>query len=337
VNLHEKGRTRPIEIWKIFSDVARADVFSIGGALHNLTFDLPSGKSYSPLAEAPWQSDYLLNAEASHRPKHLELLGGEWPCVPFGTTSLDPAHHGFGTDNPWTVDASSNNHIELSITYPEDHAIKRLQRKITLPMGETHVQIELNIVSRKTVFMPIGLHPIFRPPDQPNEWLLIPGQHDYATAAPPNAGRIESALKPGVTLPSLERVPLSGGGTTNVLRSPEQLKDALIQLWNCAGSFDLLNHAQGVSTRVHWDNTVFPHCLIWICNSTNLLAADGQKFQGIGIEPVNSFFDINDASGPPDGWPDGKKTTTGIQLIADEPWSTRYQIACQTMKRAPSG
>ena len=36
-----------------------------------------------PLAEAPWQGDADIAADASI-PAHLRHLGGEWACVPFG-------------------------------------------------------------------------------------------------------------------------------------------------------------------------------------------------------------------------------------------------------------
>ena len=100
--------------WRLTWDRGQADVFAIGGALHNLVFRLGNGCAVTPLAEAPWISELSIGADKSI-PAHLRQLGGEWPCVPFGTTAIDLHHHGFGADNVWHVVESAADAITLAI------------------------------------------------------------------------------------------------------------------------------------------------------------------------------------------------------------------------------
>lgn len=319
MNMQANQNDSQMQVWRISSDVATAEVYADGGALHNLTFALPNGTPYSPLAEAPWQRDYLARGHTGAQPRHIELLGGEWPCVPFGTTQWDPAHHGFGTDHTWALEARTDNQICLSITYPKDHVVARVERKITLPMGRCAVELELTIHPRRTAVLPIGLHPILRIPEDAR---LTTETYDGVTTPPSRTGFASSTIAPDLSLKSLTNVPLLDGRTLNVAAAPKGLENELLQLWNTQGHIEMRDLGEGVSTHLEWDKSAFPHCLLWFANSD--MSIGSTRFRGIGIEPINSFFDSNDEAHS--SAIDNPKA--GLALTAGTIWSTTYRIAC---------
>jgi galactose mutarotase-like enzyme len=308
------------QVWKIRSNVAQADVYSVGGALHNLRFSLPDGKQVSPLAEAPWQKNYLITAHSSH-PRHIELLGGEWPCVPFGTTGFDPAHHGYGSNNPWQLEQHGDNHVSLSIAYPKGHTIKQLHREIKLPKDELHVEITLGITANQDAVIPIGVHPILNIP-QTEKWALVPGCYKYATTStkPSKAGG--SQLVPDAKICDAGHVALRHGKSVDLWKTPSVIDDALIQLWYTDGQFALHDSVAGTTTWVNWNADDLPHCLLWFANPGLSLEKDSDGFRGLGIEPVHANFD---------GYEGHAMAPVGVKLSAEKTWQTTYQIGCHSL------
>jgi galactose mutarotase-like enzyme len=308
------------EIWRIRSDVAHADVFSVGAALHNLKFQLPNGSSVFPLAEAHWQQRYLTQSGSGH-PRHMELLGGEWPCVPFGSTGLDPSHHGFGADNPWRVVRRGDNHIALAIDYPEGHAIARLDREIRLPMGHHRVDITLGITSNRDVVVPVGVHPVLNIPKS-RDWSLAPSRFERGTTSR-KASRVGGVrMMAGNEFDAFGQVDLISGGTANLWHNPNEFTDALIQLWSTDGTIELHDHIGGVATRICWDPTDLPHCLLWFANPGLSIDGETAGFRGLGVEPIHSCFDGHEQS---------TSVPSGVTLTAGQTWHTSYRISCHAL------
>ena len=306
------------EVWKIRSNVAQADVYSVGGALHNLCFTLPDGRSVSPLAEADWQAAYL-EKTGSGRARHLELLGGEWPCVPFGASGLDPAHHGFGTDNHWTLEQHDENRLSLSINYPKDHTITQLRRDITLPMGASHVEIMLAITAGRDAVVPIGVHPILRIPDT-NAWSLVPGRHNNATTSIKPTNVNGTSVVPKREVCGSGDVALRHRQRANLWNNPGVFNDALIQLWNTDGHFELHDKQAGIATWLDWDPSDLPHCLLWFANPGLSLDGAQNGFRGLGVEPIHANFD---------GYEGTEIPPVGVALTAGKTWHTTYRIGCR--------
>jgi galactose mutarotase-like enzyme len=308
------------EVWKLRSNVAQADVYSVGGALHNLRFTLPDGRQVSPLAEADWQNAYLTKT-GSGQARHLELLGGEWPCVPFGSSHLDPAHHGFGADHHWTFERQGENRLSLSITYPNGHAIKHLRRDIMLPMDENHVEIGLSVLANRDVVMPIGVHPIFKIP-QTNAWSLAPGRHDKATTSAKPATVDGASVFPNHEICASGDVALRCGQSADLWRTPSVFTDALIQLWKTDGHFELHDRHEGTATWLDWNPNDLPHCLLWFANPGLSLDNASVGFRGLGVEPIHANFD---------GYEGTEISPAGVALTAGQPWQTTYRIGCRSL------
>ena len=145
-----------------------------------LTFDMPNGRKFSPMAEADWSGKIDPEAVPDVSP-HLAELGGEWPCVPFGTSPSDPQHHGFCSNARWDLDETDGSAARFSIAYPEGHDIASVRRDIKLSDEHLSVTLELEITPARDCLLPLGLHPIFRIPDSGQDGMTWIGGYDATT------------------------------------------------------------------------------------------------------------------------------------------------------------
>ncbi|MEP9374202.1 hypothetical protein [Mesorhizobium sp. KR1-2] len=310
--------------WRLSWDRGHADVLAIGAALHNLAFRLENGSTVEPLAEAPWIGEPSVVADASI-PPHLRQLGGEWPCVPFGTTIVDPHHHGFGTDNAWHVVERSADAITLAIDYPENHPIKRLERRIEGVSGEATVAIELTVEARAECVLPIGLHPIFKLAGEGRRMRLDPGPFTQGYTFPKVFEPGVSRLRPGAEFSTLDAVPLADGAA-DLTRPPTGLREEILQLAGAAGSIRLDYPDDGYQARLDWNADDFPSLVIWLSDRGRSAPPWSNRFRGIGIEPVNGFFD--DTRLAPQR---PKSVSPGRKFRAGERWTTQYRISASSL------
>lgn len=146
--------------WLLSSSKCSAGVLSSGAMLQNVVFQTGKLETFEPFAQASWTKGDA-NKHPDH-PSHMTQLGGEWPCVPFGTSVKDPEHHGFSSNAPWRCVDRGESHITLEIDYPVDHAVRRLRRTIRLSDTIAMIDVTLSVEVRRPCHLPIGLHPIFR-------------------------------------------------------------------------------------------------------------------------------------------------------------------------------
>ncbi len=311
--------------WRLTWDRGQADVFAIGGALHNLVFRLGNGCAVTPLAEAPWISELSIGADKSI-PAHLRQLGGEWPCVPFGTTAIDLHHHGFGADNVWHVVERAADAITLAIDYPDHHPLKRLERRIVGVPGRAAIAIELTVEARTRCILPVGLHPIFRLPEKGRGMWLEPGPFVRGYTFPKVFEKGVSRLRPGAEFTSLGAVPLAGEGVADLSRPPAGLREEILQLAGVGGCVCLDYPDDGYQARLDWNADDFPSLVIWLSNRGRAAPPWSNSFRGIGIEPVNGFFD--DTGLAPHVPAD---LSLGRQFHAGERWTTHYRISASSL------
>ena len=302
-------------------DRGQADVFAIGGSLHNLVFRLDNGCAVAPLAEAPWIGDPSVGTDGS-TPAHLHHLGGEWACVPFGTTMVDPLHHGFGADNAWHVLERAADAITLAIDYPDRHPIRGLERRFCGVAGEAPVALEVTVDPRAQCILPVGLHPIFRLPEEGRGIWLDPGPFVRGYTFPKVFEPGVSRLRPGAEFTSLDAVPLAGKGVADLSRPPAGLREEILQLAGVGGCVCIDYPDDGYRARLDWNADDFPSLVIWLSNRGRAAPPWSNSFRGIGIEPVNGFFDdMGLALHAP------AELSLGRQFRAGERWTTLYRIS----------
>jgi galactose mutarotase-like enzyme len=306
--------------WSFSWDRGQADIHATGAALRNLVLELDDGSTIRPLAEAPWIGDPAV-ATDKEIAAHLRQLGGEWPCVPFGTTIIDPHHHGYCTDNDWHVTSQGVGTISLAIDYPATHPIARLERRISGVPGTAAIDMELAVEVRRTCKLPLGLHPIFRLPDK-GRLQLDPGAFSRGLTFPKVFEPGVSRLKLGAEFRSLDTVPLARGGAADLSELPADLREEIIQLEAVAGSVGLFYPDGGHTVRLDWNPVDFPSLVLWLSDCGREAAPWSKRFRGIGVEPVNGYFDdASLSSHAPAGVSVGRRFTSG------ERWSTRYSIS----------
>lgn len=292
-------------------DRGSLDVWACSGAIHDLDFILDDGRRFAPLAEAPWRGT-IDNPTIA---RHLANLGGEWPCVPFGSTNVDPAHHGYGTDNDWAVLARDDTYLRIGIEYPASHPVQSLCRTIAVVPGAASVRLSLEITVRRPCMLPIGIHPIFRlTPDT----VLEPAAFLVGQVFPETFERRVSRLVPSARFGEDGVVPTLGGPPTSVFAHLAGLSEELVQLVNCDGMCAVRHLAAGVRTTLTWSRSHFPNVLVWVSNHGRQGVPWGGTFAGIGIEPVNSHFD-RVLTGE-------NSVEMGASLTPDLPFVTDYEI-----------
>ncbi|TLP44285.1 hypothetical protein FDK21_15935 [Cohaesibacter sp. CAU 1516] len=289
------------EIWTLASSHASAQVWSFGAALHHLAFQTPEGRPFHPLAEADWLHGSATPPASGAA--HLKTLGGEWPCVPFGSVAADGEHHGFGSNRPWRMIERDQTAITLEIDYPPAHVIRRLERYIRLVPGEAAVDFRLVVEARQACHLPIGLHPIFRMPMKDGKLALSIPASGPAQAAPDCLRPATAALAADCFV-DLDDLPLSD-------------QQDLVQLWQTEGRADLFFGDVGQTIRLQWEADKLPHCLLWIAHPAQFDAHQSAPFVGLGVEPIASYFDSNDLQ---------IDRSTGVSLAQGEIWSIDYRL-----------
>lgn len=280
---------------------ARAVVTTRSGMLRSLRFER-EGVVVEPLAVAPWAPD-----PAADRPTHLDVLGGEFVAVPFGSAgspaapagawaALPPAAapalpHGLAADADWAVLEAGERRIRLACDYPEDDAVARLERVVELREDGPVVDLELVVHARRAGAVPIGLHPVLRLPHQGFSLSLdvsFDAGHTYPGVVPPGA----AAAAPGRTFRSLRAVP-GPSGPVDLGRLPldRPVEDVLL-LTGVSAPVTARFGDDGSGVVLDWDRSVLPSVLLWI--SDRALGGDPwqHRYRGLGVEPVAAAFDL---------------------------------------------
>lgn len=302
-------------------DKGNLDVFTLGAHVHNYRVIHDDGYVFTPFAVADWLGDDR-NCEKANIPRHLHQLGGEFPCVPFGTTSLDQTHHGYGVDHPWNLLESGDNFIVFDIEYPESHAVRRLQRTITIERGTGALRISHEIETRKACRLPIGFHPIFKIPSGSNGLRVIPPTFDRGAFLPLSLRGNSPAEDDQLELVSSIRPSWLSLGS---------MESSLFQLWNVSGLVSLEYPQEQCVVDLEWDQALLPNCLFWIANPEFQEYGLGNGFVGMGVEPTHSFFDRNDCANDYQRLHQRGSDKFGIKMQSNEILSASYRIVCRRM------
>lgn len=298
---------------RLKSATASAAVRALSGALIDLELDL-GGRNFRPLAAAPWAGVPVF--AGAPPAAHLTVLGGEWPCVPFGNSSADPLKHGYGTDNDWRLVRSDETSAHLAIDYPEGHAVARLERTITLSDHLPRADLTLTIHARRAIRLPVGLHPNLAFPARPGGLRITVAPQGSITTARAARAPATSALAPDQFIAVDGIAKLRSGDNISVWHQPGPAGEDLVFLRDCGGWVEATDLDRGVTTRIEWDAAALPHLLMWIANPGLGSEPRLKGFRGLGLEPVASYYDET---------PEGAE---GLDLDPAAPTTICYSIEC---------
>lgn len=317
------------------SPSARAAVYPFGGMV---TADfLVGGRWVSPLFTPSWGTP---EGEGGF----LERLRGDFPCVPFGGSAAPPAlpkgwepeegaedpdcfAHGFGAHHPWQVQKTGGRSARIFVDYPPGHPVRRLERTVALDAELPLVTFEDRIYARTACRLPIGLHPIFRLPEEPGAAALeLPACRQVHTYP----GRVDasSAFLPDAAAGSAREIPLRAGGTADATRLPLPFgTEELLMLCGVAeGRAGVRYTREGFRAVLRWDADILPSLLLWLSNRGRRQAPWNGRNLCLGMEPVAAAFDLGTAASL------GRTpvpTPTFLRLAPEEPLVLAHSLSAE--------
>lgn len=317
----------------------------LGAMLAPATFVLADGRQISPMHIAPWADE----ADGAELPGILRRLRGEWPCVPFGYTvppdgftvdwagamaeaAPDEEAHGYAANHDWRWMSRGPWSLHLTLDYPPGGPIRRVERVVTPDPNAPAVDIKFRIEVRRSCRLPIGLHPVFRLPDQAGAGELLPGKFDHGMTYPGTVEPAAPLFAQDRSFDSLCRVPSRSGGDFDASRLP-LTRDAedLLQLNRVDGRFALANHAENYRVSLTWNPEHFPSVLLWYSNRGRRATPWNGRHVAIGIEPVCSPFGLGPATALADNPIARAGTPTARSFDPDNPFETSYRIEAQSL------
>lgn len=349
-------------VWQLEWSHGRAQVQQLGAMLGPLHFRLNGARELQVMHVAPW-ADGPGTAEL---PGILRRLRGEWPCVPFGRTDLpadlppgwealpldDAWPHGYSANHAWVCDHASPDRLSLSIDYPADAPVARLERHLRPVVGAPTLDIELLIVPRRSLRLPIGLHPTFRLQAGPDALAngavqLELGCHEGIFSYPSRSAGAITRLTPDRRSDSLHAVASAGaragagaGGTLDLTRLPmDEAGEELLQVRGlrqgaAPAPLSLYYRDEDARVGLWWDSRHLPDLMLWVSNRGRPEFPWNGRHVALGAEPVNSVFDLGRVARPPAGHPLADRC--GIELHAGQVWRTRYRIGAWCGSKAPN-
>lgn len=325
-------------------DCGEAHFQRLGGMLGPVRFDLKNGRSVSPLHIAPWENENL-----DAQPGILRRLRGDWPCVPFGYPSAEPLPsnwssqakdvgkpkapehpHGFCSNHDWTVTACETGSMTTSIRYPDDNPIESVERVIAGSKGQAEILCSLTITPRHTCQLPLGLHPVFRLPEEQGAMELDVGPHRSVWSHPLDEEGGISLVQPNRQWGSFESLTDRGGAPLSLRRLPmDGQSETLLLLSGVCGRVKLTNHAEGYRVTLSWDAGLLPSLMLWISNRGRQSAPWNGRHLALGLEPVRAAFDLGTEISSRWNPLHLEQVPTAYSFTAGTPLTTQYKISVE--------
>lgn len=237
----------------------------------------------------------------------LRNLRGDFFCVPFGA-DISPQldflewqikkngeetkgwQHGYSSHGEWNQTLTNIYSQRFEIEYPKNSDIEKIERVITADQDVLNIK---NIIySNKNTSPPVGIHPIFRLPEKPDEAQLVLPKYQGCFTYP---GKIDksSVFKPNTEC-EVNSVPCFDGTFINATALPlSKNAEELLWLGNVAeGKVVLKNHAEKYEVELTWNNKKYPNLLLWFSCRGREHFPWNKRNLCLGIEPVASAFDL---------------------------------------------
>lgn len=317
----------------------------VGAMCGPANFTLDDGRVVQPFAVAPWSDNPDGDPRYDLLPPLLRRLRGEWACIPFGAPQTrddlptewtpegepgfnDGYFHGPSSNLPHEVASEEYGAISFVLDYPDEHPIARVRRSIRGVPGRAMLEFGLEVEARRTVSLPIGIHPTLRLPDTPGRATLqIAGKgqvHTFPTDAEPGISR----LAHGVVADDLSGVPNLDGGKMDLTSLPLPVAtEELVLVAPVSGRATLTNNVERYRIDLRWDPAAFPLVNLWLSNRGRSAYPWNGRHLALGIEPVSAPWDLGAAvASSPTSPLRARGLNTSTTFTAGQTWSTRYSV-----------
>lgn len=260
-----------------------------GAHVAPVEFDLGS-RVVQPYSLAPW-----LPEEQRDQDPLLQVLRGDFFCLPFGPQAAGPGH-GVVAAGTWTVVDQSPHAVTLRIDATDIGAT--VTKTVSVRDGDTSLYQQFDIDGLDGVFN-YGTHPVLDMSDYPQGSVeLTTSPIRWGSVAPtlfsdPARGE-HQILQIGARFTSLDQVPLEGGGNLDLRHLPTP-----------PGHEDLVMFAPRSESGMAWNALRypdfawfslrriddFPATVLWVTNGGRSQPPWSSRHVGrIGIEDVCSYF-----------------------------------------------
>lgn len=259
-----------------------------GGHLGPVNFTI-GRRMVCPYSLSPWQPADC----ARGTPPILQILRGDFFCLPFGDDPAAPPVHGESANRTWRLKELTSHRLTATMKRKDGSSITKI---ITLD-DETAAVYQEHSVSALEGDFNFGHHTILQFPGTGGPFHVNFSPFRFGQVQPqpftnPALGEY-SALKTGAKIRSLKKVPLATGGVTSLHEYParEGFED-LVMLSSKPGDFAW---TAVTLDRYIWlqlkDPRILPSTLLWISNGGRHYAPwNGRHRYRLGLEEVCSHF-----------------------------------------------
>lgn len=276
---------------QIQSDLVTAWLTLRGGHIAPVEFKLNGDTLAQPYSMAPWEP-----LDFPNQPPLLQVLRGDFFCLPFGADPGVPYPHGTPASAQWQVSCHQKASVELIQTKVTGHGC--VVKRINLREGQRVLYQEHEMEGFDGDFS-YGHHPILHIPEGVSCPLrtspLKFGQVCPSVFANPDIGEHNSLLQ-GARFDSLQSVPLARGGTLDLSQYPhiEGCEDLVMVSPKEGLAWTALTFPGFVWLALR-STEQFPSTVLWLSNGGRPQAPwGGRHTRRIGVEDVCAYF----AEGP---------------------------------------
>lgn len=333
------------EPWRLDWKHGSLTVLPVGAILWDCRFRLPDGSDFVPFAAASWAGDRAYG----DLPGHMQWLGGEFACAPFGvggpvegqaefewrdvlSGSVNSPPHGLSANEKWSLLSRDGTRLLLGQAYPSPSPVMRVTRTIEADLDAPALNLTFTIETRRACRIPLGLHPILNL-DRPVEQIRIAADFEfgltYPTIVPPDA----MLSRPGRKFCHLSSVPARGGGSVDLTRLPKtRPAEDVMQLCGVRGPVSVEFLDAGARLTIDWDRSILPSCVVWIGDRALQTPPWNGRFRGLGIEPIAAAFDFAEDVSLADNPIARRGIRTAVDISPDAPCVIRYRFEASLVR-----
>ena len=326
--------------WRVATSKVEAFVTQTGGQLGPVSFRL-GDKIVQPFSIAPWAEE----KSTPPLPPILKALRGDFFCLPFGANAIrfkGEQHplHGETANARWRWASARDGELHLRLDLKTRPG--RVDKYISLRPNETTVY-QRHIITGLSGPMSLGHHAMLKFPATEGSGLISCSRFLRGHVAPlafeNPAERGYFSLRTGGKFRSLTKVPLAGGGFTDLSRYPARpgFEDLVLLESDQRPPFAwtaVTFLTEGYVWFALKDPRVLRQTIFWLSNGGRHYAPwNGRHTNVLGLEEVTAFFHYGLAESAAKNALTVKGQATCRQFQANQPVTVNYIIAAAPIPR----
>jgi hypothetical protein len=242
----------------------------------------------APYSLSPWKPADIKSIAL------LEVLRGDFFCLPFSASKVTPHPHGEPANLSWNLKEQDSTKLVLNMKVKGPKC--NIRKTVSIRKGQRAVYQE-HLITGLSGQYNYGHHAIIKFPDEGGPYHVNTSPFFYGSVKPdPFSNPLDreyGALKTGARFNSLFRVPLATGGTTSLNEYPARRGfEDLIMLASRKSNFAWTAVTlDGYVWLAFKDPEALPNTLFWITNGGRHGAPwNGRHVNRLGLEEVCSHF-----------------------------------------------